>query len=82
MINLAVDCPKTFWKNFRSWLTMDSSKSPSELVVAYALRSGVHEFLRDCSLATKLGEIVDRYRDRKSLTQLATIGIDELGTVE
>ncbi len=68
MINLAVDCPKTVWRNFRSWFrTMDATKSPSELVVAHALRSGVHEFLYDSCPDRKLGEIVRRYRNRKSL---------------
>ena len=68
MINLAVDCPKAVWKNFRSWFrTMDSSTSPSELVVAHALRSSVYEFLYDSCTDRKLGEILRRYRNRKSL---------------
>jgi len=43
---LAVSCSTTVWQLFRSWLrTMDAARPPSELVVAYALRDSLPEFL-------------------------------------
>ena len=44
--HLAVNFSSTVWKHFRSWLrTMKTDQPPSELVVAYALRSGLFQFL-------------------------------------
>jgi hypothetical protein len=43
---LALSCGSTVWQLFRSWLrTMHRDRPPSELVVAYALRSSLPEFL-------------------------------------
>ena len=43
---LAISCTTTVWQLFRSWLrTMDATRPPSELVVAYALRDSLPEFL-------------------------------------
>jgi hypothetical protein len=43
---LAISCTSTVWQLFRSWLrTMRPDCPPSELVVAYALRDSLPEFL-------------------------------------
>jgi hypothetical protein len=43
---LAISCTTTVWQLFRSWLrTMDATRPPSELVVAYALRDSLADFL-------------------------------------
>ena len=43
---LAISCGNTVWQLFRSWLrTMHTNRPPSELVVAYALRSSLPQFL-------------------------------------
>jgi len=43
---LALTCGTTVWQRFRSWLrTMHPDRPPSELVVAYALRDSLPEFL-------------------------------------
>jgi hypothetical protein len=43
---LALSCGSTVWQLFRSWLrTMHRDRPPSELVVAYVLRSCLPEFL-------------------------------------
>ncbi len=43
---LAISCTTTVWQLFHSWLrTMDPTRPPSELVVAYALRDSLPEFL-------------------------------------
>jgi len=43
---LAITAGTTVWQLFRSWLrTMHTNRPPSELVVAYALRSSLPEFL-------------------------------------
>jgi len=45
---LAISCTTTVWQLFRSWLrTMDPTRPPSELVVAYALRDSLPDFLAD-----------------------------------
>lgn len=44
---LALQCSATVWQAFRSWLrTMKPDLPPSELVVAYALRATLTDFLR------------------------------------
>ncbi len=44
--HLALNCGNRVWRQFRSWLrTMNTHKPPSELVVAYALRHSLFEFL-------------------------------------
>lgn len=43
---LAISCTTTVWLLFRSWLrTMHPDRPPSELVVAYALRDSLPDFL-------------------------------------
>jgi hypothetical protein len=45
MHSLAAQAPQTIWRHFGSWLrTMDPSRSPSEFVVAAALRNTVQDF--------------------------------------
>ena len=67
MINLAVNCPKTVWRHFASWFrTMDTTKAPSERVVADALRAWVHEFLSVSCPDSKLRQKFRHYRSRKN----------------
>jgi len=48
LIHLAINHGEQVWKQFRSWLrTMDPTRPPSELVVAYALRDTLPEFLAE-----------------------------------
>src|SRR5438093_217799 len=48
LIHLAVNHGEQVWKQFRSWLrTMDPTRPPSELVVAYSLREALPEFLEE-----------------------------------
>ena len=48
LIHLAVNHGEQVWKQFRSWLrTMDPTRPPSELVVAYSLRETLPDFLQD-----------------------------------
>lgn len=48
LLHLAMNHGAAVWKQFRSWLrTMDPSRPPSELVVAYSLRDTLFEFLDD-----------------------------------
>ena len=61
LLHLSVNFPDAVWKNFRSWLrTMRPDLNPSELVVSYALRSSLPEYLaaprRDCILAKFMEE--------------------------
>jgi hypothetical protein len=50
---------KDVWAQFRSWLrTMKTNNPPSELVVSYALRSSLFEFLENSSLDHKLKKII------------------------
>ena len=47
------------WKQFRSWLrTMNPNNPPSELVVSYALRSSLFEFLANSPKDHKLKKII------------------------
>ena len=51
----------TAWQIFRSWLrTMKLDSRPSELVVTYALRSTVTDFLRIGPAAAKLRKFLVR----------------------
>ena len=46
LVYLAISCRRTVWQLFRSWLrTMYPDRSPSELVVAHALRDSLPDFL-------------------------------------
>lgn len=46
LLHLSLNFGDTVWRQFRSWLrTMDPSKPPSELVVAYVLRDSLFDFL-------------------------------------
>ena len=65
---LAITARSTVWKLFHSWLrTMRTELSPSELVVAHALRSSLPEFLAagpaDTILAQFLRDILFSQRD-------------------
>jgi len=50
---------KEVWSQFRSWLrTMKTDNPPSELVVSYALRSSLFEFLADSPQDHELKKII------------------------
>ncbi|MGC9327236.1 MAG: transposase, partial [Candidatus Hinthialibacter sp.] len=50
---------KEVWRQFRSWLrTMKTDNPPSELVVSYALRSSLFEFLADSPPDHELKKII------------------------
>jgi len=50
---------KEVWAQFRSWLrTMNTNNPPSELVVSYALRSSLFEFLANSPKDHKLKKII------------------------
>lgn len=50
---------KEVWRQFRSWLrTMKTGNPPSELVVSYALRSSLFEFLADSPPDHELKKII------------------------
>lgn len=56
------------WKQFRSWLrTMNCKNPPSELVVSYALRSSLFEFLANSPQDHKLKKII---ADNMTLDQM------------
>jgi len=62
LIHLAVNHGEHVWKQFRSWLrTMDPSRPPSELVVAYALRDAIPEFLEEGARDHALRKILGTY---------------------
>ena len=62
MILLAFTDGTTVWGQFRSWLrTMNKENPPSELVVSYALRSSLFEFLKDSPQDQKLKEILTQH---------------------
>jgi hypothetical protein len=60
--HLAINFRGTVWRTFRSWLrTMKTDMVPSEMVVAYALRSSFPEFLLDRHIEPELKKfILDR----------------------
>src|SRR3989338_2473466 len=63
LLHLALNHGAAVWKHFRSWLrTMDPSRPPSELVVAYSLRDTVLEFLDDPCGDQQLGNFAAAYR--------------------
>jgi hypothetical protein len=63
LIHLAIHHGDQVWQQFRSWLrTMDPSRPPSELVVAYALRESLPEFLADGGGEPELRKIAAAYR--------------------
>ena len=56
---LALQHGKEVWSNFRSWLrTMKTDQPPSELVVSYALRSSLFDFLVNSPEDHKLKKII------------------------
>lgn len=62
LIYLAFAYGEEVWKQFRSWLrTMNKNNPPSELVVSYALRSSLFEFLMNSPREQKLKEILTEH---------------------
>jgi len=62
LIHLAVNHGEHVWKQFRSWLrTMDPTRPPSELVVAYSLRETLPEFLEEGARDDALRKILATY---------------------
>jgi hypothetical protein len=63
LIHLALNFGSTVWRQFRSWLrTMKPDQPPSELVVAYALRDQLPEFLEAPAGDEELRKLILRYR--------------------
>lgn len=59
LLYLSLVYGKEVWSQFRSWLrTMKTDNPPSELVVSYALRSSLFEFLADSPPDHELKEII------------------------
>lgn len=64
LLHLALNHASLVWGRFRSWLrTMNPLLPPSELVVAYALRSDLPEFLASPTPALDFTKFLDTYRD-------------------
>jgi hypothetical protein len=62
LIHLAVNHGEQVWRQFRSWLrTMDPTRPPSELVVAYSLRDTLPEFLEEGARDDALRKILATY---------------------
>ena len=69
--HLALNCANRVWRQFRSWLrTMNIHKPPSELVVAYALRNSLLEFLAGTPDDHKLKKILLENMDPDQVPQL------------
>ena len=69
--HLALNCPSQVWRQFRSWLrTMNTHRPPSELVVAYALRNSMFEFLGGIDDEHNLKEILLENMDPDQVPQL------------
>lgn len=62
LIHLAVNHGEQVWRQFRSWLrTMDPTRPPSELVVAYSLREALPDFLEEGGGDNTLRNILETY---------------------
>ena len=62
LIHLAVNHGTHVWTQFRSWLrTMDPTRPPSELVVAYTLRDSLPDFLQDEGMDRAMRKILATY---------------------
>lgn len=69
--HLALNCAERVWRHFRSWLrTMNTHKPPSELVVAYALRHNLLEFLAGTPDDHKLKKLLLENMDPDQVPQL------------
>jgi len=69
--HLALNCGNCVWTHFRSWLrTMNTYKPPSELVVAYALRNSLFEFLAGTPDDHELKKILIENMDPNQVPQL------------
>jgi len=75
LIHLSLNHGELVWRLFRSWLrTMDPTRPPSELVVAYALRDSMPEFLEDGGGDAELRKFVKRYRIKEDPARLRLAG--------
>ncbi len=64
LLHLAFNFRAEVWRSFRSWLrTMKRDREPSEMVVAYALRSSLLDFLVAAPDDTELKIILTSYAD-------------------
>ena len=62
MLHLAHHHAEHVWRQFRSWLrTMDPTRPPSELVVAYVLRDQLHAFMKCFGADSETAKFIDRY---------------------
>ncbi len=73
--HLAINFSATVWGNFRSWLrTMKKNQAPSELVVAYALRSSLPEFLVGCHEGHDIEKLLRKHADPERASALTLTG--------
>ncbi len=64
MVALATTAPVLVWNSYGSWLrTANTAKSPSEMVVAMALRNQLPEFLLGGGVAVKLVKFIRERMD-------------------
>ena len=64
MVALATSAPTLVWNSFGSWLrTANTAKSPSEMVVAMALRNQLPEFFMAGGIAGKLVKFIRERMD-------------------
>ena len=69
--HLALNRTTKVWRQFRSWLrTMNTQRPPSELVVAYALRNSLFEFLGGSHDEHDLKKILLENMDPNQVPQL------------
>ena len=69
--HLAFNYSSQVWRQFRSWLrTMNTQRPPSELVVAYALRNSLFEFLGGSNDEHDLKQILLENMDPNQVPQL------------
>jgi hypothetical protein len=63
---LAIQQPRTMWRHFGSWMrTMNTSRLPSEFVVAEALRNTAADFPKAFAARLGMGKFLDHIHSRK-----------------
>ena len=73
--HLAVNFSAEVWGNFRSWLrTMKKNQAPSELVVSYALRSSLPEFLVGIEKGHDIEKLIEKHGDSERVPGLLLTG--------
>lgn len=73
--HLAINFSTEVWGNFRSWLrTMKKNQAPSELVVSYALRSSLPEFLVGSPEGHDIEKLLNKHADPNRTQGLTLAG--------